>query len=174
MTKAQQIQVRLSECRQKLNELLGVETRSPEQQSELESLTGEVQKLEPEFRAAMAAETGKENEILLPDAEERAYQDLLSRANLGTAVGAALECRQADGAEGELAQHHGLPANMIALDLLRDPSPAPETRRGHSVAGERPGHATACRPGRLRYRRCCVLERATAHRPGWRRRVSCP
>ena len=31
MTKAQQIRVRLSECRQKLNTLLGVETRTAEQ-----------------------------------------------------------------------------------------------------------------------------------------------
>ena len=47
----------MSEKRQRLNELLGiVETRSEEQQGELETLTGEIQKLEPEMRAAIAAE----------------------------------------------------------------------------------------------------------------------
>lgn len=126
MTAAQRIQVRLSECRQKLNELLGVESRSAAQDAELESLTAEVAKLEPEFRAALAAEPDPEV-TPAPDAESRDYADLLSRANLGTAVSAAIECRAVDGAEGELQQHHNLPVGMIPLDLLADPAPV-ETR----------------------------------------------
>ena len=126
MTKSQTIQVRLSECRQKLNELLGIETRSADQQAELEKLTGEVQKLEPEFRAAVAAEGDSNETVAGDDTESREYRELLSRANLGTAVAAALECRQADGPEGELSQHHSLPANMVPLDLFRDREP--ETR----------------------------------------------
>ena len=56
MTRSQKLTVRLSEVRQRLNELLGVEDRSDEQNAELETLTGEAQKLEPELRAAIVAE----------------------------------------------------------------------------------------------------------------------
>ena len=35
MTAAQTIQIRLSECRQRLNELLGIEKRSAEEESEM-------------------------------------------------------------------------------------------------------------------------------------------
>ena len=60
MTPAQTIQLRLSECRQSLNTLLQVETRSDEQQTEMESLTAEVSKREPELRAALASEPDPE------------------------------------------------------------------------------------------------------------------
>ena len=59
MTITQKIQLRLSECRQNLNELLQVETRSAEQQIEMETLTKEVSAKEPELRAALAAEPDK-------------------------------------------------------------------------------------------------------------------
>ena len=39
MTAAQTIQVKLSSARQRLNELLQVETRSAEEQTEMETLT---------------------------------------------------------------------------------------------------------------------------------------
>ena len=54
MTATQKIQLRLSECRKKLNELLQVETRSAEQQTEMETLTAEVSRRDPELRAALA------------------------------------------------------------------------------------------------------------------------
>ena len=56
MTAAQTIQIKLSSCRQRLNELLQVEERSAEEQTEMETLTNEVSAREPELRAALAAE----------------------------------------------------------------------------------------------------------------------
>ena len=56
MTAAQKIMIRLSECRQRLNELLQVETRPAEEQTELKTLTAEASKREPELRAALASE----------------------------------------------------------------------------------------------------------------------
>ena len=50
MTVAQQITLKLSTCRQRLNELLQVETRSAEEQTEMETLTNEVSAKEPELR----------------------------------------------------------------------------------------------------------------------------
>ena len=60
MTAAQTIQVKLSSARQRLNELLQVETRSAEEQTEMETLTNEVSAKEPELRAALAAEPDPE------------------------------------------------------------------------------------------------------------------
>ena len=60
MSAAQTIQIRLSECRQRLNTLLQTETRSAEEQTEMETLTNEVSAKEPELRAALAAEPDPE------------------------------------------------------------------------------------------------------------------
>ena len=104
MTNAQKITIRLSECRQKLNELLQVDDRTDEQQAELEKLTGEVQKLEPEMRAAIAAEpdpqvTTTQTENVDPETRERL--ELRGRARLGNFLQAALRGRVLDGVEGE-------------------------------------------------------------------------
>ena len=48
------IETKQSERRQKINDLLGVETRSEEQQTELETLTKDIQAGEVELRAAIA------------------------------------------------------------------------------------------------------------------------
>ena len=56
MTTLQKLQVRQSEIRQKINEFLATHSRSETEQAELETLTTEGQKLEPEIRAAIVAE----------------------------------------------------------------------------------------------------------------------
>ena len=93
MTKTQTIQLRLSECRQRLNELLGVETRSDEENTELDTLTAEVSKREPELRAAIASEPDpeiegrrhcrrmvKHRELRWSCAQRRGYAGLLARS----------------------------------------------------------------------------------------------
>ena len=55
MTILQKLQVRQSEIRESINTLLGNDARTDDQQGELEKLTGEGQKLEPEIRAAIIA-----------------------------------------------------------------------------------------------------------------------
>ena len=50
MTILQKLQLRQSEVREKLNTLLGLETRTEEQDAELVTLTAEGQKIEPELR----------------------------------------------------------------------------------------------------------------------------
>ena len=61
----------MSECRQKINGLLLLDTRTDEQQADLERLTGEVQKYEPELRAAIAAEPDTTTRVDTVDAETR-------------------------------------------------------------------------------------------------------
>ena len=124
MTRAQSIQVKLSECRQKINDLLGVEDRSAEQQTVLETLTGEIQKLEPELRAAIAAEPDPETRVETVDAEARERLELRGKANLGAFVLAALQGREVAGAELEYRQSLGFNSG-IPLDLWEADRPAP-------------------------------------------------
>ena len=145
MTKSQKITIRLSECRQKLNELLQVDDRTDEQQTELERLTGDVQKLEPELRAAIAAEpdpqtTTTQTEHADPETRERL--ELRGRARLGNFLQAALRGRVLDGVEGEYCAsafgstlrggYVDVPLDLFEADRPREvradaPSTAPST-----------------------------------------------
>ena len=120
MTAAQTIQIRLSECRQRLNTLLQTETRSTEEQSELETLTAEVSKREPELRAALAAEVPT-NEVLTPtvDAEQSERTELRGKAKVGAFVSAALNSQAVTGAEAEYAASVGCGTlNMIPISIF--------------------------------------------------------
>ena len=119
MTITQKVQLRLSECRQKLNELLQVETRSAEQQTEMEALTAEVSKREPELRAALAAEDDKQEVVTTADAETRELAQLTAKANVGDILSATFEKRQTSGAAAELQKHHGIGSHQVPLEMLR-------------------------------------------------------
>ncbi len=149
MTESQRITVRLSECRQRLNDLLQVETRSEDEQSELERLTGDVQKLEPELRAAIAAEPDPET---IPagapaDPETRERLELRSRATLGGFLLSALQGRLPGGVEAEYAAACGV-TDGIPVDLFEQDrpvetradavSPAPATGQGATLAPVQP------------------------------------
>ena len=105
LTKAQSIEVKLSEKRQRLNELLAIETRTAEQTTEMEGLTTSVQKLEPEHRAALVAEPDPIPAIhtgvsaVSPETRERL--EIRSRTGIGDYLRAAAEGRVVDGAASE-------------------------------------------------------------------------
>ena len=121
MTNSQKLTIKLSSARQKLNELLTVEERTDEQTAELETLTAEVQKCEPELRAAIASE-GEETTVettLKP--EDRELREILGKASVGSIVSHALRNKATSGAERELQDHFELSTNEIPLELLRTP-----------------------------------------------------
>ena len=119
MTAAQKIMIRLSECRQSLNTLLQVETRSAEQQTEMETLTKEVSAKEPELRAAIAAEIPTNETRVSGDAETRELQRLTERANVGDILSATFEKRNTSGEAAELQKHFGLGSHQVPLEMLR-------------------------------------------------------
>ena len=141
MKASDKITIRLSECRQALNTLLAVETRSAEQTAELEKLTGEVQKLEPELRAAIAAEPDPEvrtTATATDDPEVRERLEIRGRSTLGAFLLAALQGRVPSGAEAEYAAALNAPPGHVPMDLWesgrpvetresRDATPAPAT-----------------------------------------------
>lgn len=105
MKASQKLALRLSEVRQKLNELLAIDAPSEEQRSELASLTQEYQKLEPEYRAALIAESdaGAQTETREEDGESAEYRALVERSQLGAYLCEAASGRELkDGAEAEL------------------------------------------------------------------------
>ena len=119
MTTAQTIMIRLSTCRQRINELLGVEDRSAEQNSEMEVMTKEVSAKEPELRAALASEVPTNETRVEGDAETRELQRLTTKANVGDIFAAALEHRNTEGETSELQKHFGLSTNQVPLEMLR-------------------------------------------------------
>ena len=58
MTPAQKVQVRISEVRQRLNELVGQDRLSEEEQAEADTLGGEYRELETKLRASLVADGG--------------------------------------------------------------------------------------------------------------------
>ena len=119
MTAAQSIMLTLSSARQRLNELLQVETRSAEEQTEMEKLTNEVSAKEPELRAALAAEPDPEEVILEGDAESRELQRLTAKSNVGDILSATFEKRATSGEAAELQKHFNLGSHQIPLEMLR-------------------------------------------------------
>lgn len=132
MTKVQSLTVKLSEVRQKLNTLLDVEERSDEQNTELETLTAEAQRLEPELRAAIVAEgdPAETRTTTTETAEERERRELRGKATIGGYVGACLRNEPVTGAEAEYAAAMGCPGAM-PIDML-----APVGVETRAAAGE--------------------------------------
>lgn len=138
MSPKARLSLELSEKRQKLNELLAVapDKLTKEQREEMQTLSGRLQEVEVELRAAIVAEETAETRI--PGTpEEREFRALVNRADLGQIFGAAMTHGHTDGATQELQQHHELNPNQVPLDLLetrqagpggletRDVTPAP-------------------------------------------------
>ena len=129
MTLTQKLTIQLSTGRQKLNELLAVEERSAEQNVELETLTAEVQKAEPELRAAITAEGEEVVETTVQKPEDRELRALIGEASIGSIVSHVLRNKGTSGAERELQDHFELATNEIPVELLRAPVEIPRRDR---------------------------------------------
>ena len=128
MTVLQKLQVRQSEIREKINTLLGNDSRTNEQQAELETLTTEGQKLEPEIRAALIAAPDPETTITdTGDPEQRERLEIRSKTGLADFLSAAAGGREVSGAAREYADAVGCsPLERLPLDIFRNGQP--ETR----------------------------------------------
>ncbi len=134
MTPAQRLQVEHSEKRQKINELLAADEITDEQRTELAALTGRMQQIEVELRAAIVAEADDEKRALEtePDAEMRERLELRGKASLAAYLQAALAGRAVNGAEAELQAAAGAGAG-IPLELWD--TAAPTEKRADAVTG---------------------------------------
>ena len=120
MTTKQQIEMRQSETREKINALLSKDTKSDEEMTELRSLSKVMQDSEVELRASIAAETEVEQRVkeLEPDAELRERVALRSKASLGRFLQSFLGGRLPSGPEAELVAASGVDTGAnIPLEL---------------------------------------------------------
>ena len=144
MTKLQELQIRQSEIREKLNNLLGKDTRTEAEDTELRELTAEGQKIEPEIRAAMIAEEDAERQRReqageTPDAEIRERIEIRSRSRLANYLSAAARGAMPSGAEAELSAACGITTGAIPFDLWE---PSPEEIREREARAVTPAPAT--------------------------------
>ena len=123
MRRSVKLALRQSEIREKLNALLGVESRSAEQQAEMEELTKKGQEIEPELRAALVAEAESDQRAAENFRNQRPedveLRQLIAGATISEIVNCAREHRSATGRTAELQQHFGIGSNQVPLELLR-------------------------------------------------------
>ncbi len=123
MTNSQRLAVRLSEIRQRLNTIAGLEgdAFTDEIRQEADKLQGEFKAAETQYRSALVAESDAEARAATDGegAELRALNQLVDRVNLGRIFGAVLEHRATDGAEKEIQDHFKVASNQVPLRLLR-------------------------------------------------------
>ena len=173
MLQSQKISVRLSEIRQRLNEVAGLEGNAftDEIRQESDKLTTEYRDKETQYRAALTAE-GNEAEqraagAVAETAEDRERRELRGRARLARYVSAAISRQPVSGAEAEYAAAEDC-AGLVPLQLFG------------GTAEERAAEWRARENGRAEHRACDTrpggCERATessAYRPGNLRSVDC-
>ena len=133
MTQLQRVQLRLSEIRQRMTELAGIEgDLTDEQKAEIGTLRTEYGECETRAQALLIAEGSEGGEETTEETtegqEEREYKELLGKGDLGELFEAVVEHRAVDGATAELQQEHKLAHNAIPLDLLTRDQPRTEHR----------------------------------------------
>ena len=87
MNRTQKIQLAQSENRTRMAELLDVETRSTEQDSDLETRTARARVLETDLQASLLVEPDPVVETRQEDGEEREIRELRGRVEFGDYVG---------------------------------------------------------------------------------------
>ena len=120
MLKSIETALKLSEIREKLNDLNVIADQTEAQQTEERDLIASQKTAETEYRAALTAEAD-EHATVAVNGEDREYRALLGRGNVGRVMSAVAEHRSVDGADAEIQQHHGLQSNQVPLDMLRLP-----------------------------------------------------
>ena len=134
MTNTQKLALRLSEIRQRLNEISGLadDAMTDEVRTEADALAGEYRNKETQHRSALIAEADETRAAADDfangegDGEGAEVRALRGRVRIGEYVGAAIDQRMAEGAEAELNAALKMRGNAFPLSLL---APAPVEAR---------------------------------------------
>ena len=122
MTPTQKIQIRMSETREKLNDLVAAE--SADDITQRDKLSAELKAMETELRTAIELDGAAST-----TAESREWAGLNSRFDLGELFSGVVEHRASSGVIAEVQKERGLSANDIPTELLmvehRAVTPAP-------------------------------------------------
>ena len=111
MLRSQELTLRISEIRQRLNELAGKDSLSTEERAEVDTLSAELSGKETQYRAAVQAEEAESREHRAAgDGESAELRSLTGRVRCGEYLQAAVEQRAVSGAEAEMNAAVGLAA----------------------------------------------------------------
>ena len=122
MLKSIEKALKLSEIREKLNDLNAVTEPTEAQRTEERDLIASLKTTETEYREMLKSEGDARTEPTVEvDAAGAEYRAVLARGNVGNIVAAFVEHRAVDGPELEVQQHRGLNQNQVPLDMLRAP-----------------------------------------------------
>ena len=114
MLRSQELQIRASEIRQRLNELAGKSDLTAEERAEVDTLSGELATVETQYRAAAQAEDAEaRDQRAAGDGEGAERSRLMAEVRCGEYLSAAVEQRAVSGAEAELNAAQGL--NSIGM-----------------------------------------------------------
>ena len=158
MLKSDELTIRSSEIKARLNEIAGVDDLTDEIRQEEATLQTELRDVETRRRAALAAEGTTETATATDglDSEAREKLELRGKANLGAFILSTLQGRIVSGADAEYAAAFGAPAGEYPLDIFerdrpenrermagapleaRAATPAPSTGTGVTVAPVQP------------------------------------
>ena len=124
MTNSQRLSVRLSEIRQRLNEVAGLEgdAFTDEIRQESDKLQTEFTAKETQYRAAVTAEGDTEKALAGDESKEsRQRRELSDQSDMGRIYAAVFEHRQVDGREREMQTEFGLASNQVPemLSMVR-------------------------------------------------------
>ena len=111
MRKSQELTIKLSEARERLNKVIEKRNKVPEGErpsadlvAEMDTATKAIPPLEVEYRAAMLAEDAEDEQARRedPDAEQREFDKLLRGASIMPFLAEALDGKEAGGKESEI------------------------------------------------------------------------
>ena len=115
MDKILELELRQSECRQELADLLEKDADS----EQVGSLTGELRQLDKKIMAHKLTKPEPETRVVNGSPEGRELRQLIdNRSNVGEIFDAALGKRAVDGASAEIQKHYGLDVNQVPLAML--------------------------------------------------------
>ena len=138
MLRSQEKQLRISEIRQRLNELAGKADLTAEERAEIDTLSTELSTVEAQYRAAVQAEDGEAREQRAAgDGEGAERARLQAEIRCGEYLAAAVEQRAVAGAEAEMNAAVGLaPVGLMPWAALvpRRPYLRDNARRGEQRA----------------------------------------
>ena len=120
MTPLQTLELRSSEIRKRLATIGGLkpDDLTDEIRSELEALRNEYTDKESQKQALIVAGDESAQPIETRSNEDREFQAMVAKSNVGEIFDAALNHRAIDGATAELQEHYGLDKNQVPLTLL--------------------------------------------------------
>ena len=121
MTRLQKVQMRQSELKQKLNDMLDteIEKRSETYTDDMAKITNELRAVETELQAAIFADDST-TETRDDDGEGRELREILALSSVGEYLDGIANDRPVEGAGRELRQALEMTDNQFPVDLLLD------------------------------------------------------